>query len=236
MPHLIPHHSHNEKHSGSSQAIRDIVVGLSDGLTVPFALAAGLTGAVSNNSLILLAGLAEIIAGTISMGLGGFLAGKTELDHYEGEFNREKREIAEIPNEEKEEIRQLLGNYGITPETQDKVALDLSKNPDLWVNFMMRFELGLEKPDPRQAYASAWRIGLSYAVGGLVPLLAYFLTSTPLAGLTYSSIITLVCLLLFGYWKARLTSQPPLRGALTVTFIGVLAAAAAFGLAHWIKG
>jgi VIT1/CCC1 family predicted Fe2+/Mn2+ transporter len=109
-------------------------------------------------------------------------------------------------------------------------------NPELWVDFMMRFELGLEKPDPRQAYASAWRIGLSYAVGGLVPLSAYFLTSTPLAGLTYSSIITLVCLLLFGYWKARLTSQPPLRGALTVTFIGVLAAAAAFGLAHWIKG
>jgi len=233
---FIPHHAHHEKHAGSSQTLRDLVVGLSDGLTVPFALAAGLTGVVSNNSLILLAGLAEIIAGTISMGLGGFLAGKTEMEHYEGEKTREAREIREIPQEEKEEIRQLLGNYGISPETQKRVAADLSQHPDLWVEFMMRFELGLEKPDPNQAYASALRIGLSYAAGGLVPLSAYFLTSTPLTGLVYSSAITLICLLLFGYWKARLTGQPPLRGALTVTFIGVFAAAAAFGLAHWIKG
>jgi VIT1/CCC1 family predicted Fe2+/Mn2+ transporter len=232
----IPHHSHHEKHSGSSQALRDLVVGLSDGLTVPFALAAGLTGVVTNNSLIVFAGLAEIIAGTISMGLGGFLAGKTEIENYEGEKIREEREIKEIPQEEKEEIRQLLGNYGITPETQEKVAEDLSRNPALWVDFMMRFELGLEKPDPRQATSSALRIGLSYAAGGLVPLSAYLFSPTPLAGLAYSSAITLVCLLLFGYWKARLTGQPPLRGALTVTLTGVLAAGAAFGLAHLVKG
>ncbi len=232
----IPHHSHHEKHSGSSQTLRDLVVGLSDGLTVPFALAAGLTGVVSNNSLILLAGLTEIIAGTISMGLGGFLAGKTDLERYEGEQKREEREIREIPKEEKAEIRQLLGEFGITRKTQDKVADDLSKNPALWVNFMMRFELGLEKPDPAQAYSSALRIGLSYAVGGLVPLSAYLLTPNPAAGLVYSSIITLICLLLFGYWKARLTGQPPLRGAVTVTLIGVLAAGAAYGLAHLIKG
>lgn len=232
----IPHHSHHEKHSGSSQALRDLVVGLSDGLTVPFALAAGLTGVVSSNSLIIFAGLAEIIAGTISMGLGGFLAGKTEIENYEGEKIREEREIREIPQEEKEEIRQLLGNYGITPETQEKVAEDLSRNPGLWVDFMMRFELGLVKPDPRQAVSSALRIGLSYAVGGLVPLSAYLFTPTPVTGLAYSSAITLVCLLLFGYWKARLTGQPPLRGALTVTLTGVLAAGAAFGLAHLIKG
>ncbi len=232
----IPHHSHHEKHSGSSQALRDLVVGLSDGLTVPFALAAGLTGVVSSNSLIIFAGLAEIIAGTISMGLGGFLAGKTEIENYEGEKIREEREIKEIPQEEKEEIRQLLGNYGITPETQEKVAEDLSRNPGLWVDFMMRFELGLVKPDPRQAVSSALRIGLSYAVGGLVPLSAYLFTPSPLAGLAYSSGFTLVCLLLFGYWKARLTGQPPLRGALTVTLTGVLAAGAAFGLAHLIKG
>lgn len=236
MPHTpIPIH-HHETHSGPSQTLRDLVVGLSDGLTVPFALAAGLTGVVTSNSIIILAGIVEIIAGTISMGLGGFLAGKTELEHYEGEFRREEREIREIPQEEKEEIRQLLGTYGISAETQESVASDLSKNPGLWVKFMMRFELGLEKPDPRQAYFSAIRIGLSYAVGGLVPLSAYYFTSTPFLGLTYSSVITVICLLLFGYWKAHLTNQPALRGAFTMALTGTLAACAAFGLAHWVKG
>ncbi len=140
------------------------------------------------------------------------------------------------PRRRKRKSGQLLGTYGISAETQESVASDLSKNPGLWVKFMMRFELGLEKPDPRQAYFSAIRIGLSYAVGGLVPLSAYYFTSTPFLGLTYSSVITVICLLLFGYWKAHLTNQPALRGAFTMALTGTLAACAAFGLAHWVKG
>ncbi len=237
MPTPIPHHHHHhEKHSLSTLALRDIVVGISDGLTVPFALAAGLSGAVSNNSIILIAGLAEIIAGTISMGLGGFLAGQTEIEHYEGEQEREKREVKEIPKEEEEEIKNILETYGISPEVRQRVADDLAKDHEKWVDFMMRFELGLEKPDPKQAYLSAFRIGISYALGGLVPLSAYFFCATPRQGLVDSSVITVVCLLLFGYFKAKFTGQNPWKGAAMVTLIGIAAAGAAFLLARAING
>jgi vacuolar iron transporter family protein len=238
MPTPIPHHHHHhhEKHSHSTLALRDIVVGVSDGLTVPFALAAGLSGAVSSNSIILIAGLAEIIAGTISMGLGGFLAGQTEIEHYEGEQKREEKEVKEIPKEEEDEIKNILEAYGISPEVRQRVADDLAKDHRKWVDFMMRFELGLEKPDPKQAYLSAFRIGISYAVGGLVPLSAYFFCATPRQGLIDSSVITIVCLLLFGYFKAKFTGQNPWKGAVTVTLIGIAAAGAAFALARWING
>jgi len=236
MATYIPHHHHGERHSLSTLAIRDIVVGVSDGLTVPFALAAGLSGAVSNNSIILIGGLAEINARTISMGLGGYLAGQTEIDHYEGEKRREEREVKEIPQEEEDEIKNILETYGISAEVQQKVADELAKDHQKWVDFMMRFELGLEKPDPKQAYLSAIRIGLSYAVGGLVPLSAYFFCATPRQGLMDSSAITVVCLILFGYFKAKFTGQNPWMGAVTVTLIGVAAAGAAFGLARLISG
>ncbi len=212
------------------------MVGTSDGLTVPFALAAGLSGAVHSNTVILVAGLAEIVAGTISMGLGGYLAGQTEIEHYEGEQRREEMEVKKIPQEEMDEIKNILEAYGISPEVQEGVARDLEKDPQKWVDFMMRFELGLEKPDPKQAFFSALRIGLSYALGGLVPLSAYFFCADPLLGLRYSTAITILCLLVFGYFKAHFTGQNPWKGALTVTGIGLAAAGAAFGIARLING
>ena len=217
-------------------ALRDFVVGMSDGLTVPFALSAGLSGAVSSNSIIIVAGLAEIVAGTISMGLGGYLAGQTEIEHYEGEQRREEMEVKKIPQEEMDEIKNILEAYGISPPVQQQVADDLAKDHKKWVDFMMRFELGLEKPDPRQALFSAFRIGLSYAVGGLIPLSAYFICHDPLAGLRYSVVLTVACLLVFGYYKARFTGQNPWKGALTVTLIGLAAAGAAFGIARLLNG
>jgi VIT1/CCC1 family predicted Fe2+/Mn2+ transporter len=236
MPIHIPHHHHREGHSLSLTALRDFVVGTSDGLTVPFALAAGLSGAVHNNTIIIVAGLAEIIAGTISMGLGGYLAGQTEIEHYQGEQKREEMEVKKIPQEEMDEIKNILESYGISPETREMVAADLAKDHKIWVDFMMRFELGLQKPDPRQAFFSALRIGLSYAIGGLVPLSAYFFCKEPLQGLFYSSLITVSCLLVFGYFKARFTGQHPLKGAATVTAVGVAAAGAAFAIARLING
>jgi vacuolar iron transporter family protein len=236
LPVSVPHHHHHETHSQSTLALRDIVVGVSDGLTVPFALAAGLSGAVSDNSIILLAGLAEIIAGTISMGLGGYLAGQTEIEHYEGEQRREEREVREIPREEEDEIKNILEAYGISAAVRQQVADDLARDHRKWVDFMMRFELGLEKPDPRQALHSAFRIGVSYALGGLAPLLGYFFLPTPRQGLFASTLITLACLVLFGYWKARLTGQDRLKGAVRMTLTGLAAAAAAFGLARLIRG
>jgi VIT1/CCC1 family predicted Fe2+/Mn2+ transporter len=235
MPIPIPHHA-NEKHSMSMAAIRDLVVGMSDGLTVPFALSAGLSGAVHSNVIIITAGIAEIIAGTISMGLGGYLAGQTEVEHYEGEKKREEHEVKVIPQEELDEIKNILETYGISPKVREGVADDLAKDHKKWVDFMMRFELGLEKPRPHQAFHSAFRIGLSYAVGGMIPLSAYFLTTQPLQGLIYSSVVTVICLIIFGYFKAKVTHQNPVKGAFTVTLTGVIAAGAAFAIARWING
>ncbi|HUO57761.1 MAG TPA: VIT1/CCC1 transporter family protein [bacterium] len=234
MPLPLPHHHHHhaEAHTGSSAALRDFVIGISDGLTVPFALAAGLSGAVPSNNIIVIAGLAEIVAGTISMGLGGYLAGRTEIEHYEGEQKREAREVREIPHKEEEEVKEILAAYGLSPAVQSQVASELSRDHEKWVDFMMRFELGLEKPDPRAAFLSALRIGLSYAAGGLIPLSAYFFLPTPVEGLKVSALLTLACLLVFGYFKARFTGQNPFKGAVTVTLIGLAAAGAAFGLAR----
>jgi VIT1/CCC1 family predicted Fe2+/Mn2+ transporter len=233
LPHH--HHHHSEKHFGRTLALRDVIVGLSDGLTVPFALAAGLSGAVHNNSIIITAGLAEIIAGTISMGLGGYLAGQTEIDYYAGEEKREAKEVIEIPQEEEREVKEVLAAYGISSHLQTQVAQELAQDHTKWVDFMMRFELGLEKPDPKQAYSSALRIGLAYAAGGMVPLSAYFFCATPLEGLKISAFITIICLLVFGYWKAYLTEQNRLKGSLMMALTGILASGAAFGMAKLIN-
>ncbi|MGH7739926.1 MAG: VIT1/CCC1 transporter family protein [bacterium] len=233
--HTRPHDHHSEKHSGSGLALRDIVVGVSDGLTVPFALAAGLSGAVHSNAIILTAGMAEIVAGTISMGLGGFLAGQTEVEYYDGEKSREEREVREIPHEEEQEIKDLLSTYGISSKLQSEVASELSQDHSKWVDFMMRFELGLEKPDPRQGLFSAIRIGISYMLGGLVPLSAYFFSADPLQGLKFSAAMTIASLLLFGYWKAHLSGQDRLKSTITVAVTGILAAGAAFGIARLIN-
>jgi VIT1/CCC1 family predicted Fe2+/Mn2+ transporter len=232
--HLHHHTEHVESHFEQSATVRDIVIGMADGLTVPFALAAGLSGAVMNNSIIVTAGLAEIVAGSIAMGLGGYLAGRTEVDHYNSELKREYREIKEFYETEKKEVREIFAKYGLSEKSQHEIVDELAKDDDKWVDFMMKYELGLDKPDINRARQSARNIGLAYIAGGIVPLSAYILTASPHEGLIYSSLMTVICLLMFGYYKSRATGQPPLMGAVRTTLIGVVAAAAAYFIAAMI--
>ncbi len=226
---------HEEKHFTSSDLIKDIVIGMSDGLTVPFALAAGLSGAVASNGIVITAGLAEVVAGSIAMGLGGYLAGRTDVDHYQSEYKRETQEVKDVPEIELQEVREVFETYGISPRLQNELALELSQDTTKWVDFMMRFELGMEKPDAKRASRSAFNIGVSYIVGGIVPLVGYFVTQTPKEGLVISSIMTVMFLLVFGYVKTKLTGDSPFLGALKTAFIGILAASAAFMIARLIS-
>jgi VIT1/CCC1 family predicted Fe2+/Mn2+ transporter len=219
------HHLH-EKHLKSSDFITDVVIGMSDGLTVPFALAAGLSGAVASASIVTTAGIAEIVAGSIAMGLGGFLAGQTEQEHYESELKREYEEVERVPEREKQEIRDVFADYGLSTEAQEIVVECISKDKDKWVDFMMRFELGLERPNPNRARNSALTIGISYIIGGFIPLLPYFYVNQPEEGLLYSAEVTILALLVFGYFKSKVTGQNPIIGSLKVTSIGAAAAAA----------
>ena len=223
-----------EKHFKSSEVVRDFVIGMSDGLTVPFALAAGLSGAVDSTTIVITAGLAEIAAGSIAMGLGGYLAGQTEVEHYDTEERREYEEIEKLHEGEIRETKEIFAEYGISEEHQEVIARQMAKDPKKWVDFMMRFELGLERPDKNRARQSALVIGTSYVLGGLVPLSAYFFTATAREGLIYSTVITLVCLVGFGLVKSKLTGQPLLRGSLRVALVGALAAGAAFLIAKMI--
>ena len=229
-------HEHNEEHLKSSDFITDVVIGMSDGLTVPFALAAGLSGAVHSNSVIITAGIAEIVAGSIAMGLGGYLAGKTEQEHYQSELKREYDEVERVPEKEKEEVKVIFAQYGLNEQVQNIIVEELSKDKDQWVDFMMKYELGLEKPDAGRARKSAINIGSSYIIGGLIPLSGYFFTQTPYQGLWISAILTVICLFVFGYFKSKVTGQPALQGALKVTLIGITAAAAAFLVAKLFNG
>ena len=226
--------TYQEQHLKSSEFITDMVIGMSDGLTVPFALAAGLSGAVDSNSIVITAGIAEIVAGCIAMGLGGYLAGKTEQEHYESELKREYFEVDNYHQKEIDEVKEIFADYGIDDETQEHIAQQLSKDKDKWVDFMMKFELGLEEPHPKRARNSALTIGTAYIVGGFLPLSAYFFTDNPQEGLLVSAGITTVCLFVFGYFKSKVTGQPPFKGALKVTAIGLIAAAAAFSIAKII--
>ncbi len=227
---------HKEQHLKSSDFITDIVIGMSDGLTVPFALAAGLSGAVQDNNIIITAGIAEIVAGSIAMGLGGYLAGKTEQEHYESELKREFKEVELLPEKEKEEVKEVFAEYGLSVHSQNIIADELSQDKHKWVDFMMKYELGLDKPNPNRARNSASTIGISYIVGGLIPLTAYFFTENPNQGLMASAVLTLICLFVFGYFKSKVTGQPPIKGAIKVTIIGFLAAGAAFIVAKMLNG
>jgi len=234
---LDTHLHHKEEHLQSSDLLTDIVIGMSDGLTVPFALAAGLSGAVGHQvNLIWVAGIAEIAAGSIAMGLGGYLAGKTEVDHYNSEIKKEFWEIENKTEVEIEEVRSVFRNWGLSEQVQEEATQEIIKDKQRWVDFMMKHELGLEVPDPKRARKSAFNIGLSYIVGGLVPLSPYFFVSEAINGLKISVIVTLICLFIFGYFKSKITGIPPLLGGLRVMMIGAAAAAAAFGIAKLIEG
>jgi VIT1/CCC1 family predicted Fe2+/Mn2+ transporter len=232
MP-LAIHHS--EHHFTSGNIVRDIVIGMSDGLTVPFALAAGLSGAVGSTRIIVIGGLAEIAAGSIAMGLGGYLAARGDAEHYDQERLREEREIVEIPEEEKAEISQIFQSYKITEQEASHVVEGLARNPKAWVDFMMKFELGLEEPEPRRAITSAATIALAYVAGGFIPLSPYMLSGNAIRGLMLSATVTLAALGVFGFIKGRYTGTSPIRSAVQTVVIGGLAAGAAFLLAKLIS-
>ncbi len=227
---------HIEGHFQSSETVRDIVIGLSDGLTVPFALAAGLSGAVSSSRIVVLAGLAEIAAGSIAMGLGGYLAARGDAEHYASERLREEREVVERTHDEEEEIYEIFEQYHVSRESAAPVLAALKQNPTAWVDFMMRFELGLEEPAPNRAHRSALTIAGSYIAGGLIPLLPYMLVAANEDALKLSVVITLLALAIFGALKGKLVGTGWLRNALQTLITGGIAAAAAYTLARLLNG
>ena len=237
FPHLntMPPTRHTERHFTSGELVRDIVIGMSDGLTVPFALAAGLSGAVSSAHVVITAGMAEIAAGSIAMGLGGYLAARGDADHYAAERRREEQEIIEIPEEEKHEVAQVFAAYGLTQTQTVAITQALGANPKAWVDFMMRFELGLEEPEPGRAMRSAATIALSYIAGGIIPLSPYMLSAQAHEALPASVAVTLIALAVFGYLKGRASGTNPVRSGLQTTSIGGLAAAVAFVLSKAIS-
>jgi VIT1/CCC1 family predicted Fe2+/Mn2+ transporter len=231
----MPTTPHIERHFTAGDTVRDIVIGMSDGLTVPFALAAGLTGAISESRIIITAGFAEIAAGSIAMGLGGYLAARGDAEHYVHEQAREEDEIVRIPEAEEKEVREIFQTYGLTDEESGSVVQSLRRRPKDWVAFMMRFELGLEKPDPSRAWKSALTIALAYVAGGIIPLSAYLFVGDAGSALRLSVAVTLLALAIFGGIKGRFTGVPVIRSALQTTVIGGLAAAAAFAIARSIS-
>ena len=231
----MPATPHVEQHFTAAESVRDVVIGMSDGLTVPFALAAGLSGAVASTGIIVTAGLAEVAAGAIAMGLGGYLAARGDAEHYASERQREEREIRDLHDVEVAETTEILAGWGLTPAESAPVVRALQQRPADWVDFMMRFELGLEEPEPARARRSALTIAASYVAGGLIPLVPYMLFHRPLQALTMSVAFTLVALAIFGWVKGRFTGTRPARSAVQTTLIGGVAAAAAFVLARAIS-
>jgi vacuolar iron transporter family protein len=231
----VPQPHHIERHFTAGDVVRDVVIGMSDGLTVPFALAAGLSGAVDNSHIVVVAGLAEIAAGSIAMGLGGYLAAKSDAEHYASERKREMREVQDVPEEEAREVQKVFADYGLSPEDSVPVVQALTRRPKEWVDFMMRFELGLEEPDPKRAVQSAATIAASYVAGGIIPLSPYMALHSARMALLWSVAVTLIALGVFGYIKGRFTGARALRSASQTVVIGGLAAAAAFLLAKLIS-
>ena len=228
-------HEHGERHGAGVRTIRDLVLGVADGLTVPFALAAGVTGAVAASGIVLTAGLAEIVAGAISMGLGGYLAARSEVQHYQKEYAREIRETHEIPNEEKAEVAQILHDYGVREPILTRVVNEIASDREQWVEFMMRNELGLERPDDTAAPRSALLVGGGYVLGGIFPLAPYAFVHNANDALLWSIGVTTVALLVFGAVRARVVSTPLVMGAVQTWAIGAIAAGAAYGLARLVS-
>jgi vacuolar iron transporter family protein len=236
IPRSTPQPKHVETHSTASAAVRDVVIGMSDGLTVPFALAAGISGAIAASHIVVTAGFAELAAGGISMGLGGYLAAQTDAEHYESEKRREQTEVEQVPEQEKAEVVSILREYGLSQDDAHKATAALTTNRQRWIDFMMRFELGLEKPDRRRAPMSALTIGGSYVIGGLVPLLPYMLVADSKPALYISSAVTALALLIFGAVKGALTGVSWLRSGVQTVIIGGVAATAAFLIARLVAG
>ncbi len=227
---------HDETHFTASEMVRDIVIGMSDGLTVPFALAAGLSGSNIATAVVVTAGLAEVAAGSIAMGLGGYLAAKSDAEHYASEKKREEIEVVDLPDVEREEVAIVFREYGLTDVEIDPILKAFERNHPAWVDFMMRFELGLEEPDPRRALKSALTIAGAYVAGGMIPLAPYMFVADAHRGLLISVGVTIVALAVFGYIKGRFTGTQPGRSALHTTLIGGLAATAAFVIARLFSG
>ncbi|MVT11034.1 VIT1/CCC1 transporter family protein [Chitinophaga tropicalis] len=226
---------HAETHITSSNLVRDIIIGMSDGLTVPFALTAGLSGVLDTNHLIIVSGISEIAAGCISMGLGGFLAGQTEVEHYDAELKKEYEEVEAVPETERQEVEAIFIGMGVDKELSRQVTMQISQDKHKWVDFMMRYELGLDKPDKNRAYKSAITIAVAYLLGGFIPLFPYLVSSNNHQGFYFSCAITIIALMIFGYFKSKVTGQPLLKGTLKVTLTGIIAAVAAYSLAKLIS-
>jgi VIT1/CCC1 family predicted Fe2+/Mn2+ transporter len=224
-----------EVHHTNSDLVKDIIIGMSDGLTVPFALTAGLSGVLNTNHLIIVSGLAEITAGCISMGLGGFLAGQSEVEHYDSELRREYSEIETVPGLELKEVEDILINLGVEQSLSKEVALQISKDKDRWADFMMKLELKMEMPAKNRASKSAGTIAASYLVGGLIPLFPYILIGNSHSALYVSCLVTVLALMIFGYFKSKVTGQPLVKGTFKVTLTGIVAAAAAYLLAKAVS-
>jgi len=231
----MPQTPHIEKHFTSGEVVRDVVIGMADGLTVPFALAAGLSGAVATTSIIVTAGFAEIVAGSIAMGLGGYMAGRSDVEHYDSEYEREMYEIDQMLEHEKDEVVEILENYGLTHAESLPIVESLATRPKDFADFMMRFELGLEKPNPKRALQSGGTIGGAYIFGGLILLLPYILFDEVHTALLWSVVITVIALFIFGYIKGTFTGTTPLKSAIQTCLIGSVAAATAFLVARWIS-
>ena len=231
----MPLTPHVEKHFTAGEIVRDVVIGMADGLTVPFALAAGLSGAITETNLIVTAGLAEVVAGSIAMGLGGYLAGKSDVEHYANERGREQIEIVEMTQHERDEVTKIFESYGIKAEESAPVVKALERRPEAWVDFMMRFELGLDEPNPRRALQSAVTIAGAYIAGGLIPLAPYFFSPTVHTAFLASVVLTLAALLVFGFVKGKFTGANPFKSSLQTALIGGLAATAAYLIARAIS-
>lgn len=231
----MPATPHREKHFTGGETVRDIVIGMADGLTVPFALAAGLSGATAATRVVVTAGLAEIVAGSIAMGLGGYLAAKTDQEHYDSERRRELWEMGAVPRQEEDEVAQVFRGYGVSEEHVGAIVKSISADRTRWVDFMMRFELGLETVDPKRARRSALTIAAAYIAGGLVPLAPYMASHSLRGALQFSVVLTLAALFIFGYTKGRFVGVRPVPAGLQTLFTGGLAAAAAFAVARWIS-
>ena len=233
---IYPRTNHREAHFTGSATVRDVVIGMSDGLTVPFALAAGLSGAVDSSFVVLVAGVAEMAAGSIAMGLGGYLAARSEADTYNTELAREHAEVRSVPEVEAQEVHDIFRRYGLDGAALDSAVEAVRSSPEGWVHFMMREELGLEEPDPKRAPRSAATIGLSYIAGGLLPLSPYALGLSLMPAFFWIIGVTLLALLAFGAAKARFTGVPMFRGALQTAVVGGVAAGVAYALARLVSG